>query len=298
MLKRPKIFSPAKAILVSAAVHAVILIVFCFITFSRANSYKDNLQTPQANIEHARRVVKSRPVMPKPSITKRSFTARHPVKRDISSKSLITQQNTGSVLTSEDEPEISFGGFGDTVLGEIEFFGNRASAANVCFVVDGSGSMLGLMHSVKKQLISSVSRLNAGNYFFVIVFRGSGLLTTSSDTMLRASAGAISNAVEMVNSLPVPSGSPNALAALEKAFGMTSPDGRKADVVYFLSDGFDYSDAANRDFVERVLRLRNRIAPDARIHTIGFWSGTSDSEMLRQIAALTGGSFSRYMGDD
>ncbi|AQQ70380.1 marine proteobacterial sortase target protein [Limihaloglobus sulfuriphilus] len=291
-------FSPAKAIIVSAAVHGLILIVFCFITFSRADSPGNEIQTPQANIEHVRRIINSRPVMPKPSVKKRTFTAKRPVKRDISARSLVTRSDTDSTFSSDEEPQITFSDLGGDGMSDIEFFGNRASASNVCFVVDGSGSMLGLTHSVKKQLISSVKRLNAGNHIYLIVFSGDGLLTTANDKMVRASAAAVSQTVEMVNALPMPSGSPKALSALKKAFELTSHDGGKPDVIYFLTDGFDYSDSANRDFTQTVMRLRNEIAPNTRIHTIGFWSGVSDSEMLRQIAENTGGKFSRFMGDD
>jgi len=284
--------------MVSIAVHSVVLGVFCFIRFTQAGVQNKHLNTPQARIERVRRVIKSQPVIPKPAVRKRRFSRATTAKRDFTSRSLVTNRHGTTPARDGDEPAVIFRNTGTGELGDIEFFGNRASARTVCFVVDGSGSMMGLLHSVKKQLKSSIGSLEPDNYFYLIVFSGDGLLTTPRRQMLRAAPLAVSKSIEMVERLPMPSGSPDAFSALHRAFELTSPDGSKPDVVYFLTDGFDYSEAENVHFAGRVERLRKQLSPNTRLHTIGFWAGSDDSKMLSAMARASGGEFVNYTGKD
>ena len=298
MAKRQKNFTANKAIIISITAHAIVLGAFCFITFTQADVRPKPLDTPEARVERIKRIVKSQPVIPKPTVKKRRFSKIQTPKRNFASHSLVTKHNSTVLSRDDSEPAVIFRNTGDLGLSDIEFFGNKAVAGSICFVVDGSGSMMGLLHSVKKQLKASIQSLGPDNYFYLIVFSGKGLITTPRPNMVRAAPLAVSKSIEMVEQLPLPTGSPDAFSALKRAFELTTPNGAKTDVVYFLTDGFDYSETENTSFAARVEQLRQRLAPNTRLHTIGFWAGSDDSKMLKAMADASGGEFINYTGKD
>ena len=173
----------------------------------------------------------------------------------------------------------------------MEFFGQKSIVSRVCYVVDCSGSMYGRMYQVKDQLKKSILKLNSRQGFSVVFFmEGQTVLTSGGDTLTPATAGTKSTALELIESVR-PSGSTDAGHALEAAMQLKDTSGKGAEVVYFLTDGFDLDSASSRLFVEKVNRLRSKHAPGTVLHTIGFGPQPRDRQMLKHLAQNTGGAF-------
>ncbi len=67
--------------------------------------------------------------------------------------------------------------------------------------------------------------------------------------------------------------------------------GNTCGLIYFLSDGFDLTQAGTETFAQQVEKLRKRLAPSVIINTIGFWTQTGDREILENVAKQSGGEF-------
>ena len=115
-------------------------------------------------------------------------------------------------------------------------------------------------------------------------------ILTSGGTLTPATAGAKSAALELIE-LVRPSGSTDAEHALQMAMQLKDTSGKGAEVIYFLTDGFDLDPASSRAFVEKVNRLRSQHAPAAILHTIGFAPQPQDRQMLKRLAQNAGGAF-------
>ncbi|ARN57519.1 vWA domain-containing protein [Sedimentisphaera salicampi] len=176
-----------------------------------------------------------------------------------------------------------------TKSNRIEFFGNVASARKVCFVVDCSGSMLGFFGEVKQRLNEAITNLKQDNFFAIIVFRGSDILELEQGKLIRASDKGKQTGLQMVESIPMPMGGPDAMEAVKKAIEYKDSIGDHAGVIYFLTDGFDYA-----GFSMEVERYRKEYAPAVKIHTIGFRTNSKDAAMLRRMAENSGGKFTLY----
>jgi len=172
---------------------------------------------------------------------------------------------------------------------QVEFFGNRLEARKVCFVVDASGSMLGLFSTVRRHLTDSISALQPDQYFAVIFFNNLQY-ESFSGTLARATPSAKSAAASFINSIQ-PSGPTNPMAAIKKAMLSRDASGEAPGIIYFLTDGFDLAPRDSDAIITEIRALRKQLAPQTRINTIGFWAQPHDCQVLQKIAEQSGGRF-------
>ena len=70
---------------------------------------------------------------------------------------------------------------------------------------------------------------------------------------------------------------------------MKGSDGSGPGTIYFLTDGFELSSEGGKSFCMEVKKLREELAGQTKIHTIGFWSEDADKLVLEKIARDSGG---------
>jgi hypothetical protein len=281
----------------SIAVHLVALTVFGVVRFSHPRAGDKQRPAPTAKVSRVEKFIQASPVTPKPKVKKpirKSFTkiqgqllptspifnAPKPVVRDFSNG-------------SSPAPSVGRSGFstdGINLPNGIEFFGSWTEERKVCFVVDSSGSMLGMFGQVRENLKKSIEALQADQYFYIIFFGGEKLLESGSGRLLRATPKAKSAACSFVNSIR-PAGQTNATAALEKAMHIRDSSGNGPAVIYFLTDGFELTTDNARSFPQTVSNLLRKFSPKTKINTIGFWPVKSDRKMLEVIATQSDGEF-------
>lgn len=172
----------------------------------------------------------------------------------------------------------------------VEFFGQKSIVQRIAYVVDCSGSMYGQMYRVRDELKRSVFSLNARQAFCVLFFTEGRQVLRTADQLQTADTAAKADALTLINAIR-PAGSTDAAHALDTAMRLRDADGRAPQVIYFLTDGFDLNDDGALQFVEKIESLRNILAPDVVLHTIGFWPQENDRKMLDVLAGLTGGRY-------
>ena len=138
----------------------------------------------------------------------------------------------------------------------------------------------------------SIQKLEPDQFFYIIFFLdGHRLLETGGGKMVRATPAAKARAQTFIASAR-PSGATNAVQALRRAMEIRDSLGRGPQLIYFLTDGFDLGeDVGIDDFVAQIEQVRRQYAPQTRIHTIGFWTEPGDVEILKRVAAQSGGVF-------
>lgn len=171
-----------------------------------------------------------------------------------------------------------------------EFFGARTCERKICYVVDCSGSMRGMLSGVRRKLQRSIASLQQDQYFYIIFFGNGRLFESGEGRMVRATQKAKSAACEFVDSVR-PAGQTNALAALERAMQIHDADNLSPSVIYFLTDGFELTTKNRQRFGNQIANLLRRFAPKTKINTIGFWPQDGDRNMLEIIAKQSGGEF-------
>jgi hypothetical protein len=72
---------------------------------------------------------------------------------------------------------------------------------------------------------------------------------------------------------------------------LRTPAGQAPDLIYFLTDGFDLDSEGASDFLEQADAMRKHMAPQAVLHTIGFWTAPADCQILQELADRSGGTF-------
>jgi hypothetical protein len=171
------------------------------------------------------------------------------------------------------------------------FFGQGVKAQSVCYVVDGSGSMLGLMYLVREQLRESILNLSGQQSFNVLFFMQGGVLLQSFEgRMERATPAAKAEALNLLARV-CPQGQTSAKQAIETAFRFRDRTGKVPEVIYFLTDGFDLMEGGNDAFVQQVRNLKNTLAPASIVHTIGIYPEAKDRTILSELAAACGGRY-------
>ncbi len=277
------------ALIFSVAAHSVTLAVFTGVKLS-GRTEGEVSPPPVISLQMIERVVAEPVAKPKPRV--------EPIVQPESKQpQLITDPQPPEPTVADVPPESDSPQVSESIVDpqpepdEVEFFGQKSIVQRVCYVVDCSGSMYGRMYLVKDQLKRSILKLNSRQGFSVVFFmEGQKILTSGGDTLAPATAGAKSAALELIESVR-PSGSTDAGHALERAMQLKDSSGKGAEVVYFLTDGFDLDSASSRAFVEKVNRLRSTHAPAAVLHTIGFAPQPQDRQMLKHLAQNTGGTF-------
>lgn len=171
------------------------------------------------------------------------------------------------------------------------FFGAETAANRICYVVDGSGSMFGLMYLVREQLRESILRLSPDQSFNVVFFMRDGRLLEAFEGRLAAASP--SGKTEALNLLGRvrPEGQTSAEQGLEAAMRMRDRLGRRPEVIFFLTDGFDLMEGGGSDFIGRFENLRKTLAPGVIVHTIGIYPAREDSVILSELARSCGGRY-------
>lgn len=281
---------------ISIAAHLLALAVFGFVKFSQPRAQFSERPTPAAKVSQIKKLMQTAAIIPKPKIKSSSIkhvTAKQESKYEISEVfstlkpgSLDLQDLTRS-KNSRDEILISSG----TISPKgIEFFGSWTNERKVCYVVDCSGSMKGILGRVQRQLKSSVASLEPDQYFYIIFFGSDRLFEFGDGHLVRATKQSKSASYSFID-LVEPVGQTNAMAALERAVQIRDSRGLSPSVIYFLTDGFELAGEDTHRFLQKVENLLERSAPATLINTIGFWPQDDDREMLKAIAAQTGGKF-------
>jgi len=164
------------------------------------------------------------------------------------------------------------------------------SLRRICYVVDCSGSMKGVLGRVCNKLKESVASLQPYQDFYIILFGGGRLFEFGNGQMVRATAEVKAAAFAFIDRAQS-EGPTNAAEALEKAVCIRNANGKSVTLIYLLTDGFELTAKDASRFAVRIENLRKRFAPAVRIDTIGFWPQSSDSRMLEAIAQGSGGEF-------
>ena len=181
-------------------------------------------------------------------------------------------------------------GSGNISLPRTEFFGSVTDQRKICYVVDCSGSMHGLFGQVRRQLKKSIDQLQPDEYFSIVFFRGEQLIELGNGQLLRATGKAKSMAYDLIDIVDL-GGKTNALNALIRAMEVHDESGKSAELIYFLTDGFDLETDSAKKYVLQVEEIRKKLAPQTKINTIGIWTRLADRQMLRAIARQSGGEF-------
>jgi len=171
------------------------------------------------------------------------------------------------------------------------FCGTEIEAQRVCYVVDGSGSMLGLMYLVRQQLRESILNLSGQQSFNVLFFmQGGVLLQAFEGRMERATPAAKSEALTLLACVR-PEGQTTAKQAIQAALRLRDQAGQAPEVIYFVTDGFDLMDGAGDAFIQQVKNSQKRLAPTTVVHTIGIYPTAQDRIVLSQLARVCGGRY-------
>lgn len=279
------------ALVFSAAAHSVTLGLLTGFKLSGRPDAEASAK-PVINLQMIERAVAQPTPRPKPRIEP---IAEPVVEARTEQPPLVSEpqapEPVAADVTPEPNPVEVAEAVADSQSDEVEFFGQKSVVGRVCYVVDCSGSMYGRMYLVKNQLKKSILNLNSRQAFSVVFFmEGQKILSSGSGTLVPATAGAKSAAMELIESVR-PSGSTDAGHALETAMRLKDASGKGAEAVYFLTDGFDLDSRSSRLFAEKVDRLRNTHARTAVLHIIGFDTQMRDRQTLRRLAQNTGGAF-------
>ena len=278
------------ALIFSVAAHSVALAVFAGVKLS-GRPDADAPAKPVISMQMIERAVVEPAPKPKPRIEP---IAKDVVQPESKHPPLVSEPEPAKPVIADTLPEVPVSEPiipAKSPLDEVEFFGQKSAINRVCYVVDCSGSMYGLMYQVKDQLKKSILNLNSRQSFCVVFFmEGEKIVASGNGELTLATAGAKSTALELIESIR-PSGLANPENALEAAMRLKDASGQKAEAIYFLTDGFDLKAASSRAFVKKVDRLRSRYAPGTLLHIIGFSVQPLERQMLRQLAHDTGGAF-------
>ncbi len=290
------------AFLVSLILHLLLMLAFTMMQFSKYAFLSSSKDSPEARVLTLEAIEQAGIIVPKPSVKDRGYGGngglyvnreglgishggQFGAGRETNAAGLATVNPAGDIFSRIADKDAG------TKSNTVSFFGNVASSRKVCFVVDCSGSMLGFFGQVRDNLNASINGLSQDNFYGIIVFRGQEVLELQPGMLVRASDEAKSRGVEFINGIGSPMGKPDALGAVQKAIQYKDSIGDSPGVVYFLTDGFDYD-----DFAQQVELYRKEYAPVVKIHTIGFMVNNKDADMLRQVAAASGGRFTLYSG--
>ncbi|MBW8001043.1 MAG: VWA domain-containing protein [Planctomycetes bacterium] len=278
----------------SIAVHLIVLLVFGVMKFSQSVPLKLQNAIPMASVTAVKKIINAMPVVSKPKIkrdTQSPFVKKvnHPVSAEtVFETESLAAVNIDDLAETRDSRD-------DTLAAElvishrIEFFGSYSDERKVCFVVDSSGSMKGVLGQVKNKLKKSIQSLQADQYFYIIFFGSDRLFESGNGRLIRASAQAKAKAYDFIDGMEA-AGKTNAIVALERAVKIRDNSGFGAAVIYFLTDGFELTNK-NNGIVWKITQLLNQYAAKTKINTIGFWPDRNDRTMLQAIARQSGGEF-------
>ncbi len=288
----------------SLLLHGMILASFAFVGFSDGPAHEDDRPDVAARISSVKQFLRSRPVLAKPNVVSKSVTAAEPQTRPTFSQMEIfdegplslTPQRDPCATAAADRPFEPLAVLTEQVREET-FFGTRTNARKICYVVDCSGSMKGLLGQVKRELKKAVKRFEPDQYFYLIFFGGGYVFEVGEGRLLRATEANKILAECFINSIQC-SGRTNAMTALEQAMTLKDETGDPVSCIYFLSDGFDLGGQGNDAFARQLESMLSDYCPQTMIHTIGFWPQQDDRDLLETVASVSGGRATFIEGED
>ena len=277
----------------SIAVHLVVLTAFGFVEFSQSETQGEQRPRPMAKVSRVEKLIRAAPIIPKPKIkkpTESRFANR--TNRLSSTNQIFDVEKSGSqnwpIFTNPSaSQDVSLLSSANLPKG-IGLFGSFTDQRKICYLVDCSGSMQGILGRVRKKLKDSIESLQPDQYFYIIFFGGDRLFEFGDGKLLRATEQTKSAAYNFIESVR-PAGQTNELAALERAMQIRDASGFSPSIVYFLTDGFELTTEDVQKFSQRIANLLERFAPTTKINTIGFWPQSEDRKMLETIARQSGG---------
>jgi hypothetical protein len=290
------------AVGVSILVHVILFFIFGKADFAPSTVGAGTQQAAVAKLAEVRRAAESSFVIPKPKV-KRLIEKR--VESSLGGAKTIGEIFSGGLggLQGLETSGDAFDGAGASpvISGSVEnagteFFGCWTDERRICYVVDSSGSMQGLFGQVRERLKDSIAGLQPDQYFYIIFFGDGGLFEFNEGAITRASSAAKAEANDFIDSIK-PSGTTNAMEALERAAKMGEIANPSAGTIYFLTDGFELADEVSDRSLERLWNLIKRFATGTKINTIGFWPTENDEKLLEAIARRSGGEFVSVKGD-
>ena len=163
--------------------------------------------------------------------------------------------------------------------------GAGGNARHVVYVIDCSGSMIGLFEDVRRAVLLSIGRLGEDQDFHIILFaQGQAIenaplrLVAPSDANKLQAAEFLASARAGAQSDPIP--------ALRRALEVLQGADDGGKIIYLLSDGV-FPDAPA---VMATIHARNK-DKDVHIHTYFCGGDPSGAALLERIARETGGLF-------
>lgn len=282
--------------LLSVLIHLVFFFAIAEIQLANPTVLTEKKQPSQSVQTTIKKTIEHAPLTRKPKV-RRFFPREEKVvyrkeRVEIETPGKIEmQQNTEQSRLTGDRIDV---GLKDEIAVEpigSEFFGQFTALRKICYVVDCSASMSGMLGLVTRQLKESIWSLKPDQYFYIIFFQdGDKLLESGSGKMIRATEKSKAQAMEFISKVR-PSGRTNAVAAIKRAMQITDSFNNPPQQIYFLTDGFELEGQQDQAFAEQIENMRISLAPLCRINTIGFWTEVQDVEILRSIAASSGGEF-------
>lgn len=285
----------------SVAIHVIALLLLCVIKLKSAD-HEQFLIVPLASVYSPMKEVVPEPVTPKPAIVMPQIIEPDLVTTNTHEKGSYESQVISSfpepeeipqpipnIDSTREQPQLSI----DENVHPLPqqgtvFFKHRCTANQICLVIDCSGSMKGIYPQVLAQIKSFVSGL-APNQFFSLVLFGNGIVSTlDGQKLLQASTSNINTAINFASSFS-PSGTTNAQDALNAAFSLRDYQGRSAQQIYMVTDGFELVGSNSKNKSKAVGDLLNNCPKETKITIIAFWPESGDLELLDAIAAKTGG---------
>ena len=177
------------------------------------------------------------------------------------------------------------------VPSQASVFETTAATRRVVYLIDCSGSMFRAMGGETRfaracgEVRRSIAGLTPAMEFNVIYF--SGKTAALNPSMLYASGAAKRSAAEFLNAAPEMSGETDLMAGIDEALKLAP------DSVFVITDGI--ANAQPWDVLAGLNAIRKKHGETARIHTVGFdlKGDRTAEELLRKIAAQTGGTYQR-----
>ncbi|NOX58592.1 MAG: VWA domain-containing protein [Planctomycetes bacterium] len=204
------------------------------------------------------------------------------------------QQGTLRELSSLNKADLSIVGIG-TGGGEFskyglnmggghtgpQFFGlggEARSARRIIYVVDRSGSMMGVFEDLRKELKRSIDRLRKSQKYHVVFYSTDPPIEAPPNRLVNAIRASKSRTFDFIDQV-TPEGMTQPIEAMRRAFRL------KPDLIYFLSDG----DIPEAELLKENLIKWNR-REKVKIFTISYVSAAG-RQLLEEIARTHNGQF-------
>ncbi len=171
------------------------------------------------------------------------------------------------------------------------FFGSGGNAHHIVYVVDRSGSMVDVFDLVRRELVTSISRLIPRQDFHVIFFADGPPKEMQAARLVRATEGSKETAARFIGDVLAQSSQwgTDPIPSLKRAYQVLSAADRKrpGKLIYFLTDG----SFADNDAVLGLIQSLNK-NNNVLINTFLYGHRPPEAEkLMKKIADETGGRY-------